>query len=121
MKKVLVVVIVASVMLMGCAGALVKSATKEVVKINEGIAAYVGDKTVSDDCWAGFADGLMLAPDTNAAVRIAAEGMSKFADKGSPDYKHCYISAARISFVVRGGEDITDRILTQLITLGIMK
>lgn len=117
--KVLIVLLVC-VALCGCSSIMSKTAG-EAIKADAAIAKFMTDKTLSTNCRAGIADAALLAPDSNAAVRAAAGGVSMFADKESQEYKDCYSRMAWIEFMVHGTKDLSDKIITELITMGIMK
>ena len=114
------IVLLCMVMLAGCSSIMSKTAG-EAIKADAAIAKFMTDKTLSTNCRAGIADAALLAPDSNAAVRAAAGGVSTFADKGSQEYKDCYSKMAWIEFMIHGSKDLSDKVLTDLITMGIMK
>ncbi len=93
--------------------------SKPVLKLEADVAKFMKDKTLSIDCKAGIAAASILAPDTNASVRIAAEAVGKYANKESDDYKTCYSKAAFVSFAIRGGADEVGKIAREIVTLGV--
>jgi hypothetical protein len=97
-KKLLIVVI--GLLLLSTFGCSL--AIKQAREMDKDLAAYIEDDSLSLNCRAGIADALILAPDTSADIRIAAQGVSKFADQNNPDYIECYSRAAWISFLSRG-------------------
>ncbi len=98
--------------IMGC--------SKPILKMEADVATFMKDNTLSNNCKAGIAAAAILAPDTDASVRIAAQAVSVYADKESQDYKDCFTKTAFFSFAVRGGIDEIGKISSQLITLGIL-
>ena len=117
---IILVIIVALAMCYGCANIMGKTAG-EAIKADAAIAKFMTDKTLSTNCRAGIADAALLAPDSNAAVRAAAAGVSTFADKSSQEYKDCYAKMAWIEFMVHGTIDLSDKVIKELITFGVMK
>jgi uncharacterized protein YceK len=117
---VLIVLFCIVLMLGGCASIMGKTAG-EAIKADAAIAKFMNDQTLSTNCRAGIADAALLAPDSNASVRAAAGGVSTFADKGSKDYKDCYSKMAWIEFMIHGSIDLSDKVLSQLITFGLVK
>ena len=111
-------VIVCVVMLAGC-GVTAKQIGKADVEIGKIVQGF--DKNISVDCRAGLAKGLTLAPDTSASIRITVNALESIANKDSEDFKKCYGLGAWTSFVIHGVDDITDKILVELATMGIMK
>ena len=94
-------------------------AVKQAHEIDVDLATYLKDNTISIDCRGGIADAFILAPDTTADIRIAAEAVSKFAVKDSPDYKDCYSKAAWLSFMSRGIVSKGKKLLGTIATMGI--
>jgi hypothetical protein len=96
MKKA-VILLLAAVVLSGCSLAI-----NQAREMDAELAGYLSDDTLSRNCRAGVADALILAPDTSADIRLASQGVSRYADKESDEYKECYSKAAWVSFVGRG-------------------
>ena len=122
MKGIIVLISIFCLVLMlgGCASFMGKTA-EEAIKADKAIAGFMNDKTLTTNCRAGIADAAILAPDSNASVRAAQNGVSKYADKDSQEYKDCYSRMAWISFVIHGSKDLSDKVITELITMGVMK
>ena len=95
MKAVILLLVV--VLLSGCSLAI-----KQAREMDADLAEYLKDDSLSLNCRGGIADAMILAPDTSADIRIAATGVSKFADQKHVDYIECYSRAAWISFLTRG-------------------
>lgn len=115
--KVLLVLMVC-IALCGC-GVTAKQIGKVDVEIGKIVQGF--DKNVSLDCRAGLAAGLTIAPDTTAAVRGTVAALQSVADQNSAEYKKCFGLGAWTSFVIHGVDDITDKILMELATLGVLK
>lgn len=115
MKGIIVLIII--VMIAMCQ----QGCSKPVLKMEADTAKFMADNTLSTDCKAGIAAAAILAPDTDAAVRIAAEAVGKYANKESDDYKICYSKTAFVSFAVRGGIDEVGKIAASIVSLGIIK
>ena len=92
-----VVLLLAIVMLGGCSIAI-----KQAKETDKELAGYMNDESLPLDCRGGIADAFILAPDTSADIRLAAQGVSKYADKESQEYKNCFSKASWVSFVGRG-------------------
>ncbi len=112
------IVLLCVVMLAGCGmtAKQIGKADKEIGLIVKGF-----DKNISVDCRAGLASGLTIAPDTSAAIRGTVTALNSVADTNSAEYKKCYGLGAWTSFVIHGIDDVTDKILLELATAGIMK
>jgi len=115
--KVLIVLLVC-VALCGCGitAKQIGKADKEIAQIVKGF-----DKNISVDCRAGLASGFTIAPDTSAAIRGTVTALNSVADQNSADYKKCFGLGAWTSFVVHGIDDVTDKILLELATAGLLK
>lgn len=122
MKGIIVTIIILMVAMcqQGCSTLMSKTAG-EAIKADAAIATFMKDQTLTTNCRAGIADAALLAPDSNAAVRAAAAGVSTFADKESQEYKDCYSKMAWIEFMVHGTIDLSDKVIRELITFGVMK
>ncbi len=114
----LLIILLCAVMLAGC-GVTAKQIGKADVEIGKIVKNF--DKNVSVDCRAGLASGLTIAPDTNAAIRGTVTALNSVADQNSADYKKCFGLGAWTSFVVHGIDDVTDKILLELATAGLLK
>ncbi len=78
------------------------------------------EKNVSLDCRAGLAAGLTIAPDTSAGVRATVQALGQVANKDSSEYKKCYGLGAWTSFVIHGVDDMTDKLIQQIISTGLL-
>lgn len=108
-----VAIICLCIVLVGCG--------KIALKAEQDVADFMKDKTLSTDCKGGIAAASILAPDTSADVRIAAEAVQKYANKDSEEYKACFTKTAFASFAARGGIDEISKIAQSLATLGLIK
>ena len=115
-SKYLLFVLVLVFAVSGCA-----TNVKEIGKIDVSLEQILTDSKLSLDCKAGLANGFIIAPDSTAGTRAAAAALDSVATKGSDDYKKCFGQAAWIAFLIHGGKDLSDRILSQLATLGVVK
>ena len=112
------IVLLCMVMLAGC-GVTAKQIGKADIEIGKIVKGF--DKNVSIDCRAGLAAGLTIAPDTTAAVRGTVTALQSVADQNSAEYKKCFGLGAWTSFVIHGVDDMTDKILLELATAGLIK
>ena len=120
MKKIIVLftTIVVIFTMVSCA-----SIAGKVGKIDASIGTLLNnsDKNISIDCRAGLATGITIAPDTTASVRATVQALQSVANKDSEDYKKCFALGAWTSFLVHGTKDLSDKILSQLMTFGVLK
>ncbi len=120
MKGIIVLITLFCIVLMlggcGITAKQIGKADREIAQIVQGF-----DKNISVDCRAGLAAGLTIAPDTSAAIRGTVTALNSVADTNSADYKKCFGLGAWTSFVIHGVDDITDKILLELATMGLLK
>ena len=115
--KSVIIILLAVVMLSGCS-----LASKTVKEMDETLAEMVKNETqLSGDCMAGLLTGLTVASDKSTKLTLAIDALDGVADKGSKDYKECYIKgvkAATISILVN---DKVEDVISKITTLGLLK
>jgi hypothetical protein len=115
MKKLFLILLLAALVIPGCS-----LAVKQAHDIDLDLSAYLKDNALTRDCRAGIADAFILAPDTSADIRIAAQATSQYADKTTEDYKDCFSKGAWISFVARGVASKGKKLLGTIATMGVL-
>ena len=115
MKKLFLILLLAVFVIGGCS-----LAVKQAHDIDVDLSTYFKDTSLSLNCRAGVADAFILAPDTSADIRIAAQAVSQFADKEHVDYIDCYTKAAWISFLSKGVASKGKKLLGTIATMGVL-
>ena len=114
----IVAILLLAVLILHSAIGCTHLAVKQAKEIDEDISSYFTNELLSMNCRAGIADAFILAPDTSADIRIAAQAVGQFADKKHPDYIECYSKAAWVSFMSRGVASKGKKLIGEIFSIG---
>jgi hypothetical protein len=95
-------------------------AVKEISKVDQSLYDLMTSSKLTLDCKAGIANGFIIAPDSNAAVRSTAVALQGVANKESPDYRNCFGQAVWISFLIHGSKDLGNKIIEEIAKIPVM-
>ena len=113
--KSIIVLLAVLILLGGCS-----VVNKSVKEMDESLVNIIkNENQLSGDCMAGLLTGLTVASDKSTKLTLAIGALDGVANKGSADYKECYIKgvkAATLSILVN---DKVEDVISKITTLGL--